>query len=88
MQSDQALSLPQLAAETALLEICAWTPRRPRLQKYERGFGMYWVLMIVAVSLMFVVAVIKMAFDHHEKIERIKRGIPPTGARVYYINER
>jgi hypothetical protein len=55
-----------------------------RIQKQERGLTMFWAFMIVAVSLMFVLIIIKMSFDHHERIERIKHGFLPTEARADY----
>ncbi|MDR1638679.1 MAG: hypothetical protein LBT59_03185 [Clostridiales bacterium] len=45
---------------------------------------MFWVLLLIVAPFVFILAIIKMALDHHEKIVRIRYGLPAEGEREEY----
>ncbi|MDR1638677.1 MAG: hypothetical protein LBT59_03175 [Clostridiales bacterium] len=57
-------------------------------QNRKGVFTMIWAFLIVAVSLMFVLAILKMAFDHNERIERIKHGLPPKATHEEFDEQK
>jgi hypothetical protein len=50
----------------------------------REGIGMFWVLLLIVAPFVFILAIIKMALDHHEKIVRIRYGLPAEGEREEY----